>query len=322
MAVVEAQDLWRRFGTFAAVRGVSFSIEAGEVVGLLGPNGAGKSTTMKVLTGYLAPTSGEVRVGGHDVLADPLRVREQLGYLPENAPIYRSMTVRAYLDFTGRVRGLGAAERTRAIERSAEETGLADHLAQDVGTLSRGYRQRVGLAAALLHRPPLLILDEPTSGLDPNQIVEIRQLIRRLGETHTVILSTHILPEVQVTCDRVLIIHQGELVADGPTDAIMSGSQGTSVTVGVAAGKVRVGEGALVSQLEALPHVTRARLVTPVGEAHRFTVEADDDVRAAVFQWAVDRGHVLTELSAHQSNLEEVFRRLTLAEDASGEDAA
>ena len=316
MSVLSAQHLSKQFRRRQVVRDVSLSVESGEIVGLLGPNGAGKSTTMKIMTGFLAPTGGEARVAGHDVLTEPRAVREHLGYLPENAPIYPDMTVRAYLTFVGRTRGLGAAERARAIDRVTDECGLQGRLGQRVGTLSRGFRQRVGLAQALLHEPPLLILDEPTTGLDPNQIVEIRAIIRRVGKTRTVILSTHILPEVQVTCDRVLIIHQGRLVADGATDEVTASSSGNRVTIGLGAGKVQVTDAAVVAELEALDGVLRVQPAPAVDEARRFTVHAELDVREAVYRWAVERGHVLLELSSERSNLEEVFRRLTATEDA------
>jgi ABC-2 type transport system ATP-binding protein len=310
--VVEVRDLRRKYGAFEALKGVSFSIQPGEIVGLLGPNGAGKTTTMKILTGYLAPTGGSARVCGHDSLVDPISVQKRLGYLPEASPVYRDMSVRSYLDFVGRVRGLGAAERHRAIDRTAEQCGLTDRLRQQIDTLSRGYRQRVGLAQALLHEPPLLILDEPTTGLDPNQIVEIRTLIREVGETRTVILSTHILPEVQVTCNRVLIIHQGDLVADGSVEEVMAATSGFSMTIGLASGKVSLAESALLNGLSRIDGVQRATTAAPSGnEAHRFVVHANEDVREQVFQWAVREGLILVELATEKSNLEEVFRRLT-----------
>jgi ABC-2 type transport system ATP-binding protein len=310
--VVEVRELRRAYGSFEALKGVSFAVERGQIVGLLGPNGAGKSTTMKILTTWLAPTGGSASVCGHDVLTEPLEVRRKLGYLPESAPVYGEMAVEPYLEFVGRVRGLGAAERARAVRRVSEECGLLDRQDQRISTLSKGYRQRVGLAQALLHSPELLILDEPTNGLDPNQIVEIRELIRRIGETRTVMLSTHILSEVQVTCDRVLIIHQGQLVADDRTDAVLTGGTGQRVTLGLAQGKVVVTEDALMEQLGALPGVRRVGRAAPVDEAMRFALEAEGDVREAVFRWAVAGGHVVVELSAARSNLEEVFRRLTV----------
>jgi ABC-2 type transport system ATP-binding protein len=314
MAVVEASELRRSYGTFEAVKGVNFRIERGRIVGLLGPNGAGKSTIMKMLTTWLAPTSGSATVCGHDVLTEPLAVKQHLGYLPENAPIDDGMTVRGYLEFIASVRGLGAAERERGIVRAAEEVGLTDRLRQLVGTLSKGYRQRVGLAQAILHQPPLLILDEPTNGLDPNQIVEIRSLIRRLGETRTVVLSTHILSEVQVTCDDVLILHQGRIVADGPTAQVIAASSGLALTLGLAPSKVKVPPERIAAQIAEIPGVTRVDPVAPGEDAAvRLLIRADRDVREALFRWAVAEGQVMVELSAEKTNLEEVFRRLTEA---------
>jgi ABC-2 type transport system ATP-binding protein len=313
MAVVEANELRRSYGSFEAVKGVSFTIERGRIVGLLGPNAAGKSTIMKMLTTWLAPTSGQATVCGHDVLTAPLEVKKNLGYLPENAPIDEGMTVRQYLEFIGGVRGLGAAERERAIARASEEVGLSDKMKQTVGTLSKGYRQRVGLAQAILHQPPLLILDEPTNGLDPNQIVEIRSLIRRLGETRTVVLSTHILSEVQVTCDHVLILHQGRLVADGPTAQVVAASTGLSLTLGLAPGKVRMAPEALAESIARITGITRVDPAAPGDDAVRFVIRADKDVREDLFHWAVSEGQALVELTAEKTNLEEVFRRLTEA---------
>ena len=313
MAVVQAQGLGRSYGAFRALSDVSFEIQSGEIVGLLGPNGAGKSTTMKILTGYIAPTSGAATVCGHDVLEAPLEVRRHIGYLPESAPIYGDMTVRPYLDFIGRARGLGAAERSRAIDRVGEECGLMDRMRQRISTLSRGYKQRVGLAQALLHGPDLLILDEPTNGLDPNQIVEIRNIVRAVGETRTVILSTHILSEVEATCDRVLIINQGQLVADGPVSEVVDSTSGHRVSVGLAASKIQSTEEELVKELESIEGVTRVEPVSAKELAFRFVVFASEDVRASVFGWAAARGHTLVELHGEGTNLETVFRELTLA---------
>jgi ABC-2 type transport system ATP-binding protein len=308
--VVAVDALVRRYGAVIALRSVSFGIRRGEVVGLLGPNGAGKSTVMKILTGWLAPTSGTAKVCGHDTLEDPVEAQRRLGYLPENAPLYPEMSVRGLLRFVADVRGLGASERERGIERVADECGLTDRLGQTIGALSKGYRQRVGLAAAILHEPALLVLDEPTTGLDPNQIAEVRALIRRLGKTRTVILSTHILPEVEATCDRVLILHRGQVVADGPTAAITGGSSGHRVTVALGHGKVTVRHEDVRTQLGAITGV-RAVSMAAGDAAHRFLVDADHDVRADVFRWAVEHGHVLVELSPERRDLEEVFRSLT-----------
>lgn len=316
MPVIEVDALRRSYGSFEALRGVSFAVEKGEIVGLLGPNGAGKSTTMKVLTGYLAPTGGSARICGHDVLAAPLAVRACLGYLPEGAPLYGEMQVRDYLAFVGEVRGLAPSTCARAIERVAEQCGLRERLSQRIGTLSRGYRQRVGLAQALVHSPPILILDEPTTGLDPNQIVEIRSLIREVGATRTVILSTHILSEVQVTCDRVLVIHEGRLVADERTERMVAGNDGRRLVVGLGQGKVRATAAQLATELSELPGVLEVHPTAPADTAHRFQLQTDGDARAEVSAWAARRGHVLLELATSRSSLEEAFRRLTTPGDA------
>jgi ABC-2 type transport system ATP-binding protein len=238
-------------------------------------------------------------------------VRRHIGYLPESAPIYQDMSVGGFLEFVCRTRGLGAAERTRAMGRVLDECGLNDRVKQRVETLSKGYRQRVGLAQALLHQPKLLILDEPTNGLDPNQIVEIRALIRRVGETRTVILSTHILSEVQLTCDRVIIINRGKLVADGATDEVIAGTSGSRISVGLAPGKVQLTDEQVCEQLLTIDGVTKVGTAAAEGKVRRYTAYAGSDVRERVFRWAVQQGLVLVELSGEHSNLEEVFRRLT-----------
>ncbi|MFN7146160.1 MAG: ABC transporter ATP-binding protein, partial [Myxococcota bacterium] len=256
--MIEVRELSKHYGGFPALGGVSFRVDSGEIVGFLGPNGAGKTTTMKILTGFLSPTGGAAKVAGFDVVTESLEVRRRIGYLPESAPIYAEMRVIDYLDFIGRVRGMPQAERVTAIERAATECDVTDRLHQRIGTLSKGYRQRVGLAQALLHQPPILILDEPTSGLDPNQILAIRNLIRRIGRSRTVILSTHILQEVQATCDRVLILNRGAIVADAPTEQIQSTARGGAlVKVVLGAGTVRLTTPALKALLEGLPGVTR-----------------------------------------------------------------
>ncbi|MBT3217531.1 MAG: ATP-binding cassette domain-containing protein [Proteobacteria bacterium] len=311
MAVVEVRDLRRTYGRFEALKGISFEIEPGEIVGLLGPNGAGKSTTMKILTGYLAPTSGSATVCGHNVLLDPTAVRTELGYLPESSPVYREMDVTAFLQFIGRVRGLGMSERARAIDKVSEQCGIRQILTQRIDSLSRGLRQRVGLAQALLNSPRLLILDEPTSGLDPNQIVEIRKVIREVGRTRTVILSTHILSEVQVTCDRIIIIHQGRIVADDNTEAITARGTGRVIRLGLGEGKVKTTKESLLGELGALDGVNKVISIPPVEEAFRFEIHTADDVRANLFDWARHRGHILVELSTERTNLEDIFRRLT-----------
>ncbi len=218
--MIEVRDLTKNYGEVKALRGVSFDIEPGHVVGLLGPNGAGKSTLMRIVTGYLAQTTGSVSLNGVDVLDDPITCQRQIGYLPEGNPLYLEMRLREILRFTADMRGIEKSERPAAIGAAIRDAGLVGREHQLIGSFSRGFRQRVGLAMALLHSPPVLILDEPSSGLDPTQQAEMRRLIRDLGETRTVVFSTHILPEVEATCDRVLLIGNGELVLDGTVDEI------------------------------------------------------------------------------------------------------
>lgn len=218
--MIEVQDLVKHYGPVKALKGVSFDIQPGEVVGLLGPNGAGKSTAMRIVTGFLAPTSGSATVDGVEVVDDPIRCQQKIGYLPEGNPLYLDMRLREALRFVAGARGLRGHERGQAIGAAVEDAGLKGKEHQLIGSLSRGYKQRVGLAMALLHRPPVLILDEPSSGLDPNQQIEMRRFLRGLSESRTIVFSSHILPEVEAVCDRILVIHQGDLVADGTIEAV------------------------------------------------------------------------------------------------------
>ena len=312
---VNIVSLEKRYGTFQALKGLSFTISAGEIVGLLGPNGAGKSTTMKIITGFISPTSGTATLFGHNIVENPTEVQKYIGYLPESAPIYSDMQVEPYLRFVGKLRGLGPAELTTAIARTAVECGIDDRLDSPIHTLSKGYRQRVGLASALLHEPKLLVLDEPTNGLDPNQIAEIRALIRKIGETRTVILSTHILSEVQMTCDRVIIINNGEVVIDDTTAAVLSQSEKNTITLGIAQSKIVTPESKLITDLMAIPGVASVTAMTALNDAHRLRLQATTDVRASVYQWAVNQGHTLVELTAQADTLESIFRSLT-SEDA------
>ena len=218
--MIEVRDLVKHYGPVKALQGVSFEIRPGEVVGLLGPNGAGKSTAMRIVTGFLAPTSGSATIDGVEVVDDPIACQQKIGYLPEGNPLYPEMRLREVLRFVAIARGLRGDERGRAIGEAVADAGLKGKEHQLIGSLSRGYRQRVGLAMALLHRPPILILDEPTSGLDPNQQIEMRRFLRALGSSRTIVFSSHILPEVEAVCDRILLIHQGRLVADGTVEEI------------------------------------------------------------------------------------------------------
>ena len=309
--LVEVESLGRTFGPHIALDAVSFRIEPGEIVGLLGPNGAGKTTTMRILAGILAPTTGAARVDGKDVLTEPESARARVGYLAEGAPLYDEMVPGDLLRFVARARGLGGAESARAIERAASSCAIEDRLRQRIGTLSRGYRQRVALAATLLHDPRILILDEPTTGLDPNQVAEMRSLVRSLGETRTVILSTHVLPEVEAVCDRVIILHKGKLVADDRTETVLKYRQGQVLYVGLGESKVIASQEQLMREIRALPLIREVRPAAPIDERYRFELTTDGDARATLFRWAADGGHTLVELSSASRSLEGVFRELT-----------
>lgn len=306
--MIEVRDVRKRYGETEALRGVSFSIQRGEVVGLLGPNGAGKTTAMKILVGYLLPTSGEATVAGHDVIREPLPVQEKIGYLPENAPLYGDMLVQEYLTFTAEMRGLAGDRRDERIARTARDCAIVDVLTRPIAHLSRGYRQRVGLAGALLHDPEILILDEPTSGLDPNQIAEVRDLIHRLGRTKTVILSTHILSEVEATCGRAVILIDGLVRADGTLrELTRSREQVVSVSVADPA--------AARQALGAIPGVASVREAASADgfTSFRLLLEDDRDVATSVADEVRRQGWPLRELRRDDRSLEQVFRELTAA---------
>ncbi|MCZ6598753.1 MAG: ATP-binding cassette domain-containing protein [Planctomycetota bacterium] len=305
--MIRVQDLQKCFGEVRAVDGISFAIDRGEVVGFLGPNGAGKSTTMRLLTGYLQPDAGQIEIAGQRVTAESLEVRRAIGYLPESTPLYRRMRVRDYLDFVGRVRGLSRVDRKAAFARVVSDCDLAGTAGRRIGELSKGYRQRVGLAQALLADPDVLILDEPTSGLDPAEIARIRELIRTLGERKTILLSTHILSEVQETCRRVIILADGRIVADGsPIDLAENERAELRVTLRGAA------DGALEA-LGGVAGVVAARATGADGERIGFTLEVDDRYAAAerVASLTHERGWILVELRHELPSLEQVFLRTT-----------
>ena len=312
-AMIEVRDLTKQYGEKQALGGVSFDVRGGEILGLLGPNGAGKSTTMKILTTFLSPTSGSVTVDGVDAAADPVAVRRMLGYLPESTPLYADMVVYDYLLWCGEMRGMAKSAVTQRLGEVAKLVGLDHVLGQVIGTLSKGYKQRVGLAQALLHNPKVLILDEPTSGLDPNQIIEIRNLIRALGQNHTLILSSHNLSEVRQICDRVVIIHRGAVVADGTLDELEGRVAETHhVLVGIAQGTQTTD--ALRDVLARTPGVTRVTFShqsqAPVPTAY-FDVEADTDVRPALFAHVAASHLTLLELRRKSLDLEGIFQSLT-----------
>ena len=314
--VIEAKDLTKHYGDFVAIDKLNFSVKRGEIVGLLGPNGAGKSTTMKILTCYTAPTEGSARVHGHDVFDEPIAAREAIGYLPESTPLYTEMLVYEYLEFAADMRGLKGDKAKRQIKRAVEQTSLGDVVSKEIRALSKGYRQRVGLAQALVHEPPLLILDEPMSGLDPNQAIEVRDVIKEIGKERTVILSTHNLPEVEVTCDRVLIIARGKIVADDTPKSLSkrAGRHSYFVTLLDDDGRAQNAETAL----SAIPGVDVVRAQESVRGERSFEIipKGDDDLRPAIFRGVVQSGHTLIGLSREGQNLEEIFRQLTVGNQA------
>jgi ABC-2 type transport system ATP-binding protein len=307
--MIEVENLTKRYGRNTAVDGVSFTVKKGEILGFLGPNGAGKTTTMRVLTCYLPPSEGTARVAGFDVFEQPLEVKRRVGYIPETPPLYADMDVATYLDFVARIKGVAKAQRAGKIDDAIQKTRVGDVRAKLIGRLSKGYRQRVGLAAAILHNPEVLILDEPTSGLDPKQILETRELIKSLGGEHTVILSTHILPEVSMTCGRVIIINRGKIVAEGTPDSLMHRLRGA------AALRIKV-QGAATAVMEALRSVPGVKAVaskTADAAESVFEVEAEPgrDVRVDVARAIVQKGFGLLGLEQIGMSLEDIFLHLT-----------
>lgn len=303
--LVSAQNLKRVYGNNTAVSGINLQLAKGEVLGLLGPNGAGKSTTLQMLAGCLGPTSGRVLIQGVDMAVAPTRAKAQLGYLPEHPPLYPELTVDEYLKFCARLHRIPAKQRADAIATAKDDCGLADMSRRVIGNLSKGYQQRVGLAQAIVHRPNVLILDEPTVGLDPNQIREIRDLIRRLGKNHSVLLSSHILPEIQATCSRVMIIHQGHVVFDRPMAQLESGSEAEQITLGMH-------HPPTAEVLQAIDGVHSARQ-TDTG-LWQLQCDAGSDPRAQLAQQAADSGWGLFELHAGRKTLEQIFAEITGSE--------
>jgi len=310
--VIEVQHLTKRYGPFTAVDDVSFSAARGEILGFLGPNGAGKTTTMRVLTGYMPPTEGKCIVAGYDVLEHPIEAKRRTGYLPETPPLYPDMTVEDYLTFCARIKGVPRGDRTARIRTAMERTRIADVSRRHCGKLSKGYRQRVGLAQALLHNPEVLILDEPTAGLDPKQIIETRQLITELAGDHTVVLSTHILPEVSQTCSRIVIINKGRVVAvDSPDNltARLHGSETIHLQVDTMGADAR-------QTLSEIPGVTHVAASEGRGGVTVLEVasEVGRDVRRDLAATVVGHGWGLLELRPLRMSLEEVFLQVTTEE--------
>lgn len=309
--MIKVENLKKLYGDFIAVDDVSFEIKKGEIVGLLGPNGAGKTSTMRILTCFLPATSGEVNINGHDAFENPYLVKKSIGYLPESAPLYQDMKVEEYLEFVADIRQIPKSQKKKRIREVAEKTGLAARLRQEISHLSKGYRQRVGLAQALLHDPEVLILDEPTSGLDPNQIIEIRSLIKEIGKEKTIILSTHILSEAEATCDRVLIINKGRIVASGTSQELRSQHKDKALI------RVKIeGEGkGLIKKLEEISGVTHIlkndRGVEKGYSMFEVETESNKDLRKEITQAVVNGGFDLVEVQREGKTLEDVFAQLT-----------
>ena len=320
--MIEVEHLHKVYGSTVALNDISFKVEPGEILGFLGPNGAGKTTTMRILTGYLPATSGTARVAEYDVHTDSMAVRQRIGYLPEQPPLYLDMTVEAFLHFVARIKGVSAGDRPERVDHAIERCGLSEKRSVLIRKLSKGYRQRVGIAQAIVHDPPVIVLDEPTSGLDPRQNNEVRQLIRSLAGDHTIILSTHILPEVDATCNRVAIINKGQLVAAGELNTLMHKLTG-SLSYEV---EVR-GELAHIQQVfTQMPSVSAAELMSSQNQRdsrYRFqiTPNADADPGEAIAATLVHAGFGLCELRRHQASLEDVFLNLTMEEASAIEEA-
>ncbi len=317
--MIEVENLKKSYGSHAAVRGLSFEVPSGQVCGFLGPNGAGKSTTLRMLTGFVAPTEGTIKIGGIDALARPIEARRQIGYMPEACPLYPEMRVDEYLRYRAELKGVPRREIKSRVQKALEQATVADVSTRIIGQLSKGYRQRVGLADALVADPPLLVLDEPTAGLDPNQIRQVRELIKELAKDKTVLLSTHILPEVEAICDRVLIINKGRLVSEGDPRAL----RGATTSADRIQVEVR---GELEAARASLESVTGVKVLSASGggdEPVRAELEAsDDDAVERVFAAVVKAGLVLRELRRQERSLEDVFVNLTTHEATTAEESA
>lgn len=309
--MIEVERLEKQYGFARALKGISFTVQKGEIVGFLGPNGAGKSTTMRILTGFLLPSGGRAAVAGFDVVDRSLEVRRRIGYLPESTPLYAEMRVDDYLRFVADIRGVPAGRRKAAIARAIELCGLQRVVGKNIVELSKGYRQRVGLAQAIVHEPEVLILDEPTSGLDPNQIVEVRKLIEQLGADHTVVLSTHYLQEVEKSCSRVIIVNQGEIVADG-TQQQLTGQWPS----GAIRARVRGPEAQVLSQCGELLPGCPVEVLERDGNTVRYRIAVGSPtapVDESFARLVVKNGWDLLEMGRERASLEDVFRSLTLA---------
>ncbi|MDR2536045.1 MAG: ATP-binding cassette domain-containing protein [Treponema sp.] len=309
--MIKVQGLTKRYGSFAAVKDVSFEVSTDQVLGFLGPNGAGKTTIMKILTGYHFPTEGTALIDGASVQEDPVEVKKRIGYLPESVPLYGDLTVDEYLSFIADARLIEAKERKKAIQESLTACGLEHAAGKRIETLSKGYKQRVGLAQAILHDPPILILDEPTSGLDPNQIIEIRGLIKELGKRKTVILSTHILQEVEAVCSQVLIINEGRIAAQGSPEAIAGTLKGTDTWELILKGAELRG---IPEKLSRLDGAIKPALLEPHPEGGinlHFSVQSGVLEGESIFDWSVQEGLKILGMNQKKLSLEDIFVKLT-----------
>jgi ABC-2 type transport system ATP-binding protein len=315
--MIKVDGLTKRYARTVAVDNISFEVEKGQIVGFLGPNGAGKTTTMRVLTCFLPPTSGSAKIAGYDVVEQSMEVKKRIGYLPETPPVYPEMEVSEYLNFVGRLTGIGSGEINRRVDEAMGRCAIGDVRSRLIGKLSKGYRQRVGIAQAIIHNPDVLILDEPTSGLDPKQIIEIRELLRQLAGEHTIILSTHILSEVEHSCERVIIISQGKLVAIDSVANLtnrLRGSEAVAVEVQAADGRPNPAE--VQQRLEQVSGVSRVMMKEPKDGRLQFEIESlqGRQIRADVARTIVNAGWNLNELRAVGLSLEDIFLQLTAAE--------
>ncbi len=307
---IQIENLSKTYGYQKAVDNISFTVKTGEILGFLGPNGAGKTTTMKMITGYLGIEEGNISIGGKSVREYPEETKRHIGYLPEHNPLYMDMPVIDYLQFCASLEGLPKSQMDERVREMVRTCGLNAEKHKKIGELSKGYRQRVGLAQAMIHDPEILILDEPTTGLDPNQIVEIRKLIRDLGKEKTVILSTHILPEVEATCDRILIINRGQIVADGTASTLRSQAQGQEML------RVRIEDvedkNTVFSSIQSLPSVAMVDFSGRENNLFEIQSQPEQSSRRDIFKMCVDKNWVLSEMTPLETKLEDIFRDLTM----------
>lgn len=309
---IRIENLTKYYGQQAAVKDISFEINTGEIVGFLGPNGAGKSTTMKMITTYLTPSSGKIFVNDLDTEENSLDVRKKIGYLPEQNPLYQDMNVLDYLKFAAELESVPKENMSKSIKKMVDVCGLGEVQHKDIGELSKGFRQRVGLAQAMIHNPEVLILDEPTSGLDPNQIIEIRKLIKQLGKEKTLVLSTHILQEVEATCDRVLIINKGQIVADGSPDTLQSKFEGRA-NINLILKKDSIDKELVIRSISSVRNVDKARVTKEDEKSLSINISAvkGHDIREDLFRKIVSMNMVILGLHQEETSLEDIFRQLT-----------